>query len=61
MAGKRKELTCVSYVIMPDGRTVPADELTEAERAQWQKNMLRRLSENMSAYFTQHPEEYAKL
>ena len=61
MAGKRKELTCVSYVIMPDGRTVPVDELTPEESAQWQENMRRRLSENMSAYFTQHPEEYAKL
>ena len=59
MAGK--ELTCVSYVIMPDGRTVLADELTPEEHAQWQANMLRRLSENMSDYYTQHPEQYARL
>lgn len=61
MAGERKELTCVSYVIFPDGRTVLADELTPEEHAQWQQNMLRRLSENMSDYYTQHPEQYARL
>ena len=54
-AGRRKELTCVSYVIMPDGRTVPVGELTGEERAQWQENMRRRLSEDLSAYYTQHP------
>ena len=59
--GAKKELTCVSFVIFPDGRTVPADELTPEEHAQWQQNMLRRLSENMSDYYTQHPEQYARL
>lgn len=56
-----KKLGFVCYVNMPDGRTVPLNDLTEAERAQWQKNMTQRLSENMSAYYTQHPEEYAAL
>ena len=59
--GAKKELTCVSFVIMPDGRTVPADELTAEEHAQWQENMRRRLSENLSDYYTQHPELYARL
>lgn len=58
---KRKELTCVSYVIFPDGRTVPVGELTEEERAQWHANMLRRLSEGRSDYYTQHPDQYARL
>lgn len=61
MAGKRKELKCVSYVIMPDGRTVPVSELTEEEREQWRANMRRRLSEALSDYYTQHPDEYARL
>ena len=56
-----KELTCVSFVIMPNGRTVPADELTAEEHAQWQENMRRRLSENLSDFYTQHPELYARL
>ncbi len=59
MAGK--ELTCVSYVIMPDGRTIPADELTQEEAAAWQASMAGRLGEDMSDYYTQHPEEYIKL
>lgn len=46
---------------MPDGRTVPVGELTEEERAQWHRRQLRRLSEGMSDYYTQHPEEFARL
>ena len=60
-SGGRRELTCVSFVIFPDGRTVPVEELTPEERAQWRENMRRRLSENMSDYYTQHPEQYARL
>lgn len=58
---KRKELTCVSFVVFPDGRTVPVRELTEEERAQWHRSMSERLSEAMSDYYTQHPEEFARL
>ena len=56
-----KPLGFVCYVNMPDGRTVPMNDLTESERAQWQQNMRQRLSEDMSAYYTQHPEEYTAL
>ncbi len=59
MAGK--ELTCVSYVIMPDGRSVPADELTPEEAAEWQRHMTARLEEGMREFYTQHPEEYSKI
>ena len=31
-----RKLTCVSYIIMPDGKTKLLEELTDAERAQWQ-------------------------
>ena len=58
---KRKELTFACYVIMPGRGPVPVDELTEEERAQWHANMRERLSAEMSAYYSQHPEEYAKL
>lgn len=58
MAGKRKEITVRCFVIMPDGRTVPVEDLTDEERAEWHRRQLRRLSEDMSDYFTQHPEEY---
>lgn len=56
-----RELTCVSYVIFPDGRTAAAAELTDEEREQWRENMRRRLSEGLSDWYTQHPESYARL
>ena len=59
--GRRRELTCVSFVIMPDGRTVPVGELTEEEREQWRAHMRERLSAELGAYYTQHPEEYKRL
>ena len=59
MAGKELGFQC--FVLMPGRGPVPVEELTQEERAQWLANMRRRLSENLSDYFTQHPEEYAKL
>ena len=59
--GAKKEITCVCFVLMPDGRTVPVEDLTEEERAEWHRRQLKRLSEDLSAYYTQHPENYAKL
>ena len=46
---------------MPDGTTKLLEELTDEERAQWQRNMRERLSETMSDYYTQHPDEYRRL
>lgn len=59
MAGRKNDITCVCYMIMPDGRTIPFEELTAEERAEWKKRVLQRLSDGMSAYYTQNPEEYA--
>lgn len=56
-----KKLGYVCYVIMPGRGPVPLENLTPEERAQWAENKRRRLSENMSAYYSQHPEEYAAL
>ena len=56
-----KKLGYICYVIMPDRGPVPLDELTKEERESWGERMRERLSENMSAYYTQHPEEYARL
>lgn len=58
MAGKRREITVKCFVLMPDGRTVPVEDLTEEERAEWHRRQLERLSEGMSEYFTQHLTEY---
>ncbi|MBQ7435029.1 MAG: hypothetical protein IJV51_04420 [Oscillospiraceae bacterium] len=46
---------------MPDGRTVPVEELTDSERETWHAHMRERLSTGLSAYYSQHPEEYARL
>ena len=57
----RKELTCASFVLMPDGRAVPLRELTEEERERWRESLRARLSETMSDYYARRPEEYAAL
>lgn len=56
-----KALGFVCYIETPDRGPVAMCELTEAERAQWRQNALQRLSEDMSAYYRQNPEEYAAL
>lgn len=59
--GAKKEITVKCFVFMPDGRAVPVEALTAEERAAWHERQLQRLSENLSDYYTQHPERYAKL
>lgn len=56
---KSGKLGFVCYVIMPDGANVPVDDLTASQRQQWQANMCRNLSRDLSGHYTQHPEEYA--
>lgn len=51
----------VCYVLMPDRGPVPVNELTPEEKEQWHANMRRRLTENMSDYYTQHPDEWQKM
>lgn len=54
---KKRELSFVCYMILEDGSTVPFEDLTEEQRRRFRENAARRLSENMSGYYTQHPEE----
>lgn len=58
---KRRELTYVCYVIVDGVGPVPLEDLTAEQRATWEANMTKRLSANMSAYYTQHPDEYVRL
>ena len=58
---KSRELGFVCYMILPDGSTVPFDELTEAQRAAFRERAAQRLSARMSDYYTQHPKEYSRL
>lgn len=48
-------------VIMPDGREVPKEDLTPEEYSEWQSHIPQRLSKNVSAYYSQHPQEFAAL
>lgn len=58
--GKRNEISVVGFMILEDGSTVPFEDLTEEQREAWRANCCKRLSERMSDYFTNHPEEYAR-
>lgn len=61
MANRKNDITVVGYMILEDGSIVPFDSLTEEQKQRWREACCKRLSERLSAYFTQHPEEYAKL
>lgn len=58
---KGREITCVCYITLEDGRTIELSELTAAEREAWLSNVRRRLSINMSAYYSAHMDEYKRL
>lgn len=57
---RKSDLSFVCYLLI-DGQTIPLDELTDEQRERWQQGMSRRLSENMSFYYSEHPEEYTSL
>ena len=58
---KRKELGFVCYMILEDGSTVPFEDLTEEQRRRFRENAAEQLSQRMSDYYTQHPEEFERL
>ena len=58
---RKDDITFVCYLILEDGTTVPWEETTEEQRARFRENATKRLTAAMSDYYTQHPEEYAKL
>lgn len=57
---KRKPLTCTASVII-DVSIVPWDSLTDEQKEEIKDKMSKRLSKVMSEYYSNHPEEYAKL
>ena len=60
-AKKRKnDITVVGFMILEDGRKVPMEDLTPEQREAWKRSCCERLSQRLSDYFTQHPEEYAR-
>ena len=59
--GQRKDnITVVGFLILEDGRKVPMEDLTPEQREAWKARCCERLSQRLSDYFTNHPEEYAR-
>lgn len=58
---RKDDLSFVCYMILEDGSTVPFEDLTAEQRARFRENAAARLSQRMSDYYTQHPDEYARL
>ena len=58
---KRKELTATVSVIMEDGTVKPFEELTAEDEKRLRENIRKRLEKSMSLYYSNPPEEFAKL
>ena len=56
-----KKLGYVLYVLKEDGEAVPLDSLTAEQKEELRRNIAQRLSQNLTDYFVQHPEEYVRL
>ena len=46
---------------MEDGTVKPFEELTAEEEKRLRENIRKRLEKSMSLYYSNHPEEFAKL
>ena len=57
----RKELTGRCFIEINGAAPVPFDSLSAEEKAGAMKIWSERLSRTMSAYYTNHPEEYSKI
>ena len=51
-----RELSCRSFVLMPQRGAVPVEDLSREETEIWHANLRRRLGEELGAFYAQHPE-----
>lgn len=58
---KKNDIEVVGMLILEDGSVVPWEERTPEQDQRFRENATKRLTETMSAYYSQHPEEYARL
>lgn len=58
---KRKEITIILSVEMGDGSVRPWDDLSHEEVETVKEHMRSRLSTAMSAYYTQHLDEFERM
>ena len=49
------------FVLQEDGTAAPIEALEPEEREAWRQRSAARLGEAMSDYYTQHPEEFARI
>ena len=56
----KKELTTV-IMVMVDGKVKPLEDLTDEEHSRMLAAMAHRLTESMSDYYAQHPDEVKEL
>lgn len=56
----KKELTTV-IMVMVDGKVKPLEDLTKEEHSRMLAAMAHRLTESMSDYYAQHPDEVKEL
>lgn len=57
----KDDITVRGFMILEDGSIVPVEDLTQEQIERFQERSAKRLSRTMSEYYSQHPEEYAKL
>ncbi len=53
------EIKCTCYVMMDGAEPVPIESLTQEQKEYCKRVWADRLSRVSSAYFSNHPEEYA--
>ena len=58
---RKDDIEVVGYLILENGSIIPWDERTPEQDRRFRENATKRLTAAMSDYYTQHPEEYAKL
>lgn len=56
-----KGLTFTLNISIDGAEPVPMEDLSPSERDRCYRAMAERLGRNMSDYYTQHPEEYARI
>lgn len=58
---KKNDIRVRGFMILEDGSTAPLEALTEEQLRRFRERSAARLSRAMSEYYTQHPDEYARL
>lgn len=58
---RKDDITVEGYMIFEDGRTASMDQVSPEELERFRDAAARRASTALSAYYSQHPEEYERL